>query len=128
MHGMNKYQEADSHISAAADLADRMGSKLYQFSILLAKALFAFDRQSRLRFGFPEKSFADRAEGGYFYTYISQPYAAARLCQKALDAGIEVEYVHEFIRRLKIVPEEPPLHLESWPWPLKIDTLGSFEL
>jgi DNA-binding SARP family transcriptional activator len=129
MHGMNKYQEADSHISAAADLADRMGSKLYQFSILLAKALFAFDRGEQASgLVFLKRALPIGREGGYFYTYISQPYAAARLCQKALEAGIEVEYVHEFIRRLKIVPEEPPLHLESWPWPLKIDTLGSFEL
>ncbi len=129
MHQLNKHQEADSHISAAADLADRMGSKLYQFSILLAKALFAFDRGEQASgLGSLKRALAIGREGGYFYTHINQPYGVARLCEKALEAGIEVEYVQELIRRLNILPETPPLHLENWPWPLKINTLGSFEL
>jgi LuxR family maltose regulon positive regulatory protein len=129
MHQLNKYQEADSHISFAADLADQMGSKLYQFSILLAKALFAFDRGEQAS-GLVslKRALAIGREGGYFYTYMNQPYGVARLCEKALEAGMEVEYVLELIRRLNILPEKPPLHLENWPWPLKINTLGSFEL
>jgi DNA-binding SARP family transcriptional activator len=50
------------------------------------------------------------------------------LCAKALEAGIEIEYVQELIRRLNKVPEKPALHLENWPWLLKIFTLGRFEL
>jgi LuxR family transcriptional regulator, maltose regulon positive regulatory protein len=129
MHQLNKHQEADSHISVAADLASQMGSKLYQFSILLAKALFAFDRGEQASGSVSlNRALAIGREGGYFYTYINQPYGVARLCEKALEAGIEVEYVQEIIRRLNILPETPPLHLEDWPWPLKINTLGSFEL
>jgi len=129
LHQLNKHQEADSHISIAADLADQIGSKLYQFSILLAKALFAFDRGEQASGSVSlKRALAIGREGEYFYTYINQPYGVAMLCQKALEAGIEVEYVHELIRRLNIIPEKPPLHLENWPWPLKINTLGSFEL
>lgn len=51
-----------------------------------------------------------------------------RLCANALDAGIEVEYVQDLIRKRNLIPEKPPLHLENWPWPLKIYTLGRFEL
>jgi ATP/maltotriose-dependent transcriptional regulator MalT/DNA-binding SARP family transcriptional activator len=129
MQQLNKQQEADSHISVAADLADRMGSKLYQFSILLANALFAFDRGEQAS-GLVslKRALAIGREGGYFYTYINQPYKVAMLCEKLLEAGIEIEYVQEIIRRLNIIPEKPPLHLENWPWPLKINTLGSFEL
>jgi LuxR family maltose regulon positive regulatory protein len=129
MHQLNKHQGADSHISVAADLADRMGSKLYQFFILLAKALFAFDRGEQAP-GLVslKRALAIGREGGYFYTFMNQPYAVARLCEKALEAGIEVEYVQELIRRLNILPEKPPIRLENWPWPLKINTLGSFEL
>jgi DNA-binding SARP family transcriptional activator len=36
--------------------------------------------------------------------------------------------VLELIRKLNIFPKTPPLHLENWPWPLKINTLGGFEL
>ncbi|MEW6376789.1 MAG: bacterial transcriptional activator domain-containing protein [Thermodesulfobacteriota bacterium] len=51
-----------------------------------------------------------------------------KLCSKALEAGIEVEYVQELIRKRNLVSEKSPLHLENWPWPLKIYTLGRFEL
>jgi DNA-binding SARP family transcriptional activator len=49
-----------------------------------------------------------------------------KLCLKALEEGIEVEYVRELIRKLKLTPEGPHLSLESWPWPLKVFTLGRF--
>jgi DNA-binding SARP family transcriptional activator len=129
MHQLDKHREADSHISAAADLADRMGSKLYIFFILLARELFAFDRGEQASGSVSLKqALAIGREGGYFYTFMNQPYGVALLCEKAIEAGIEVEYVQELIRRLNILPETPPLHLENWPWPLKITTLGSFEL
>jgi DNA-binding SARP family transcriptional activator len=48
------------------------------------------------------------------------------LCVKALENDIEVDYVRRLIRIWSLVPETPPLHIETWPWPLKIQTLGSF--
>jgi len=32
------------------------------------------------------------------------------------------------VRTLQLVPTEPPLACEQWPWPLKILTLGAFEI
>ena len=37
-------------------------------------------------------------------------------------------YVQYIVRKRRLIPEKPPLHLENWPWPLKIYTLGKFEL
>jgi DNA-binding SARP family transcriptional activator len=51
-----------------------------------------------------------------------------RLCMKALEAGIEVEYVQGLIRKRGLTPEVPPLWIENWPWPIKIYTLGRFSL
>ncbi len=48
------------------------------------------------------------------------------LCDKALEAGIEPDYVKEFIRRLKLLPPESSPPSEKWPWRLKIRTLGQF--
>ncbi len=52
----------------------------------------------------------------------------ARLCMKALESGIEVEYVRHLIRKRQLMPLTPPLHLDQWPWPVKVYTLGGFEL
>ncbi len=46
----------------------------------------------------------------------------------ALEQGIEVEYVRSVIRRRKLMPDSPPLHIEHWPFPVTIHTLGHFTL
>ncbi|MFO0795714.1 MAG: bacterial transcriptional activator domain-containing protein, partial [Candidatus Brocadiaceae bacterium] len=51
-----------------------------------------------------------------------------RLCVKALEAGIEVEYVRSLIRKRNLVPDVPPIHCEDWPWQIKIFTLGRFRI
>jgi DNA-binding SARP family transcriptional activator len=47
---------------------------------------------------------------------------------KALQEGIEVEYVRELIRRNQIAPDPANPDLEQWPWPVKVYTLGRFGL
>ena len=74
------------------------------------------------------KSFALGREKGYFGAWGPLPSGMAKLCIKALQAGIEVEYTQELIRRLHLIPDQSSIHLENWPWPLKIFTLGRFEL
>jgi LuxR family maltose regulon positive regulatory protein len=56
-----------------------------------------------------------------------QPREMAKLCQKALAAGIEVEYVRRMIQTHALKPEDPN-GSEHWPWPFKIYTLGGFEI
>lgn len=41
-------------------------------------------------------------------------------------SGIEVEYVRGLIRKFGLRPPSPDI--ESWPWPVKIHTVGRFEL
>ena len=50
------------------------------------------------------------------------------LCAKALEAGIEPDYVRSLIRKRHLSPVGIGAHLESWPWPIKIYTLGRFAL
>jgi DNA-binding SARP family transcriptional activator len=48
------------------------------------------------------------------------------LCAEALAAGMEVNYVNEVIKKYRL---RPPAHdTEHWPWPVKIYTLGGFEI
>ncbi len=56
------------------------------------------------------------------------PSVLAALCRKALEAGIEKEYVHNIIRYYGLFPESPIFENDTWPWPVKIYVLGGFEL
>jgi DNA-binding SARP family transcriptional activator len=51
----------------------------------------------------------------------------ARLCARALEAGIETEYARDLVRRRRLRCDPPPLSVESWPWAVKVFTLGRFE-
>ena len=67
-------------------------------------------------------------ERGYINTFYWSPSVMARLCVEAFEAGIEVDYVKNLVRKRNLVPESPPLECENWPWPVKIYTLGRFSL
>jgi len=128
-HELGKRKEALNHLAQASHLASRIRSNLLKFLVLLTKALYAFeDQKQEAGLSSLRHALTIGREEGYFDTYIDQPKAVSKLCSKALEAGIEIEYVQELIRRLNITREKPALHLENWPWPLKIFTLGRFEL
>lgn len=50
------------------------------------------------------------------------------LCAKALDAGIEVEYVKTLLKKRWVPLPEAAQHVESWAWPIKIYTFGQFRV
>ena len=52
----------------------------------------------------------------------------AGLCARALEASIEEDYVRGLIQKRGLVPESSPVEVEAWPWPIKIFTLGRFEV
>ncbi len=128
-HVLGKHKEAKDHLEKVFDLALKIKAKIYEFSALLLEALFAFDQgeeeSGRISL---RKALALGKERKYFYPYVDAPGRMVYLCTKALENGIEVEYVQELIRRLNIVSDQPPLHLENWPWRLRIYTLGRFEI
>ena len=57
-----------------------------------------------------------------------RPSVMTALCLKAMEAGIELDHVRELIRRHNLIPDAPSFHIENWPWPLKIYTLGQFRI
>jgi len=42
--------------------------------------------------------------------------------------GIDPPYTQALIRRRRVAPPQPGAQYEAWPWPLKIYTLGRFEV
>jgi DNA-binding response OmpR family regulator len=48
------------------------------------------------------------------------------LCAEALAEGIELDYVGEVIRKYRLRPHSPDVI--DWPWPVRIHTLGGFEI
>jgi len=129
MHALGKRKEAKEHLARAFGLARRIKSRIHEFYSLSAEALFFLDEgKEAAGLASLRKALAIGSEEGYGALFLGPPSAAARLCVIALENGIEIPYVQELVRKGKLLPEQPPTHLEDWPWPIKIFTLGGFRL
>ena len=129
MQGFKDYAKAQDNLNKGLDIARKMRSKPFEFMCLIAEAHFAFERGEDDRgIELLTKTLVFGKEYGYFSAYIWDSRAMARLCLKALETGIETEYVQEIIKRRNLIPETPPVEIESWPWFIKIFTLGRFRL
>lgn len=129
LHASGRHDEAFEQVAQSLAMCGQTRALMTEFSCHLAQAEFFLDlgdedaAATSLRTAMP----LGRKQG-YINVWLWRPEVMARLCGKALELGIEVDYVRDLIKRRGLVPEQTPLHLESWPWPLKIYTLGSFKL
>ena len=124
-----KVEEAENHLEKASRIARGMRSPLLDFQCSLVEADIALlrgDEPSGL--AALKKALGIGREHGYFHYDNWIPSIMVRLCVKALKEGIEVPYVQELVRKRKLVPHPPPLDVENWPWPVRIYTLGRFEI
>jgi LuxR family maltose regulon positive regulatory protein len=120
-------ENSSGHLEKASRIARGMRSPILEYQVSLVEADIAFlqgDEESGL--ACLRKALSIGREKGYFHYDNWIPSFMTRLCVKALEEGLEVPYVQELIRRRKLVPESPPLEVETWPWPVRIYTLGRF--
>ncbi|MBT2324671.1 hypothetical protein J7E62_20210 [Variovorax paradoxus] len=66
---------------------------------------------------------ADRTRAAYVHRVVTRKPV---LLELALAAAIEPEFVRHLVRRWRIAP--PAEEIAQWPWPVRIRTLGSFEV
>jgi DNA-binding SARP family transcriptional activator len=122
---------AEKELSASEKFYQQAGNyPYYIFLTSLIKAYFFFGREIEG----PGLEVLGKAmklgrQNGYTYAaMLPRPDVWSLLCAKALGAGIEVEYVQELIRKRRLTPPLPAAEYEDWPWPVRIYTLGRFEV
>jgi DNA-binding SARP family transcriptional activator len=120
-HELGRHRHAQEYCEHALSIARKTQNTLLTFSVFLAEAFFALD-QGKESSGLQSlrKALAIGNSQGYMNTLIDQPSVMA------IDAGIEVKYVQDLIRRHNLIPDNPMLDIEKWPRALKIYTLGRF--
>jgi ATP/maltotriose-dependent transcriptional regulator MalT/DNA-binding SARP family transcriptional activator len=126
---MGDFGEAARTLARGYDVARRMGSKIQEFYCLLIDTQLTQARGDELAalILLGEAMKLARANG-YVNSHFWRPAVMARLCALALDAGIETAYVRKLIKMRNLALHAPPSAIEAWPWPVKVYTLGRFEL
>ena len=67
-------------------------------------------------------------KNGFVNLFMCQKGVMKTILAKALEWGIEETYVIDIIKRNAIVPDNSHVEIDQWPWPLKIFTLGRFNI
>ena len=129
LHARGEEREARGHLDRGFEIGRVMGSAYVEFMARLTEAQLCLDGDHETD-GLQAlaRALALGRERGYVNSRVWIPAVMARLCARALEAGIEVDYVRGLIQKRGLVPESPPVEVEAWPWPIKIFTLGRFEV
>ncbi len=130
LHAQGMERDAEARLAHAYKLSLRTRSRIFQYMCLLSQAWIAFNRGKEQKGLSPlREAMKIGRENGYLTPlwWWNAP-VMARLCEKALEAGIEAGYVQEIIRKHNLISDTPPLHIEMWPWPVKVHTLGRFRI
>jgi len=130
LHKTGNSTQAQRELVRAYKLSLETKSKMFEFMCLTAKAKIALDlKKEKEALELLRQCLSLGRENNYLnMVWWWNPSMMAKLCAKALMAGIEVEYVQNVIRVNKLVLESPPHHIENWPWALKIYAFGRFQL
>jgi DNA-binding SARP family transcriptional activator len=129
LFAQGKKSKAKILIEDLLKLSEKFKSESLSLYVLFIKAQFALsDGDVGLASECLHRGAQLAKSTGMVNTYVDQPEATAALCIFALKNQIEVEYFTHVIRFRQLVPSNPPVDLDNWPWPIKIHALGSFRI
>jgi LuxR family transcriptional regulator, maltose regulon positive regulatory protein len=120
---------AQRELARAIQIGARLKNRLLDLMTLLSRANLALESGEReaalelLRAGF---AIARRRK--ILHVLWLEPRQVARLCQLALEANIEPDFVRHLIGQRRLLPDPPPYGLTSWPWHCRVRVLGPFHL
>ena len=121
----DQLSQAEPLIAQAHSIGTKMHSSTVVIQSLFARARLLWRRgDTEAGNGSLSQAMVLMQKHSYKNLPIWDPAIMAKLCAKALDAGIETRYIQELIRERGLVPNISLGYLESWPWPIKIHTLG----
>jgi LuxR family transcriptional regulator, maltose regulon positive regulatory protein len=120
---------AQQELTRAMQVAGRLHNPLLDFTLLMYRAHMALRRGTDSEaLGLLREGLELGRERGLMHFPWWQPQKVAELCQRALEADIEPDYVRRLIARRGLMPVHPPYQLRSWPWRFRIEALGGFRL
>ena len=120
------YRKCIAQLQRVRSIVDEIPNRHLEFNGLLAFADMAL-AHGRLRPALRALRLGLEIGRQYGYNHFLWwwPSAMSRVCARALEEGIEPDYVRTLIRTRRLVPEG---NAESWPWMLRIQVLGTFRI
>ena len=128
-HALHEDEEAARHMGEARRIGTETEIPIGVWLSYMTEAYFHLERNEDASAIAPlKKGLQIGIENGIVGTTLFLPDMFERVAGKALEEGIKVDYVRDFIRRHGLVPDPKNPALEQWPWAVKVYTLGRFGL
>jgi DNA-binding SARP family transcriptional activator len=121
-------EEARPYLAEVRGIEEASGMEVLRFYRLLFEADLAFREGHGEGVAVLRSCFGLGRTLGVYHCFWLSRRRLTDLCIHALAAEIEVDYTRTFVRRLGLWPDEPPVLVAGWPWPLQLFTLGHFEV
>lgn len=94
MHELGRHKEALKDLARAVRIGRKIKCLYIEFSSFLARAYFSFSKgDEKTGMASLRKAMALGRGQGLYLVFLFVPSALAALCSKALEEGIELEYV-----------------------------------
>lgn len=135
-HVLGQGDEAKCHLQTAQRLSTDMKSHVMEWYTLLIQAWFLLQEgQNTTGLLSLHRALSLGRRHGFVHLEFYLPDVMRFLVTKALEEKIEPDYVKELIKKLDLDPFDEhegqtlaDWRLEEWPFPIKIYTLGRFEI
>lgn len=128
-------KEAKTGIQTALRISLSMKSQVMEWYSLLIEAYFLLQEGSRTEGLLSlHRGLSLGRRHGYVHLEFYQPVVMQFLYAQALEEKFEPEYVKGLIKKLALLPpasinsDGSDIAMEEWPYPIKIYTLGRFEI
>jgi hypothetical protein len=119
LHKLGKHKESEKCFSEAWTIIFRIKSYQLEFMYSLFRSQSEFDLKNEEALQLLHRAMSLGKKYQLFNSYWWNGSMMSELCVKALESSIETDYVQELIRKRNLIPENPPIHVQNWPWPLK---------
>ncbi|MEO5357996.1 MAG: hypothetical protein H7844_11955 [Nitrospirae bacterium YQR-1] len=122
------YDKARAEMEKIAVIGRAAGTNIGDYICSLMEAFIALKNNDDQNFSiFFSKAIALIKDDGIMFILHNYDVNFA-ICKKALQLGIEPEYVRLIAREFDFSADESCIEIENWPWFLKIYTLGEFRI
>ncbi len=125
-----RYRESLSHLADAHDIAVGMKSMHLEYFYLMTRAWYGFAGGNEAQaLNELAQALALGKKQGFAVTLVFSRTVLADIYNRALDAGIETDYVKGVIGKLDLAPpDRDRAAAANWPYKIKVNTLGGFAL
>jgi DNA-binding SARP family transcriptional activator len=129
LHSLGENDAALDQLDQSRKIAEQTGSHflIYHSGILEAQFLLDNGEDERAT-DVLVRVLAVGAAKSIFNFHWFRADVMSRLLAFAINREIEVKYCLDFIRKHNLIPDDQSVDVKAWPWPVKIYTLGRFEL